>query len=164
MERLLESDVRIKFEDCDPFGHLNNSKYLDYFLDTRSEQLKKFYNVNIFDHLAETGNTWVIGSHQISYLSPVTYRDNVIIKTKLLKYGKSDLLIEAEMYAKNTNKLVSVLWTKFIYVNIKNNTKEIHTEKFIKLFNEICDNKILIEIPNFEKRVKVILLAGRRKR
>ncbi|MEO6346652.1 MAG: acyl-CoA thioesterase, partial [Aquaticitalea sp.] len=39
----LESKMKIRFHDCDPFNHLNNSKYIDYILTARGDQLIENY-------------------------------------------------------------------------------------------------------------------------
>jgi acyl-CoA thioester hydrolase len=30
LSKELESTAVIRFQDCDPFGHLNNARYIDY--------------------------------------------------------------------------------------------------------------------------------------
>jgi len=47
MEKLLTKLVKIRFQDCDPFNHLNNSKYIDYFINTREDQLLEYYGLEI---------------------------------------------------------------------------------------------------------------------
>ena len=32
MEKVLKSRAKVRFQDCDPFNHLNNARYIDYFL------------------------------------------------------------------------------------------------------------------------------------
>lgn len=39
----LESIAVARFQDCDPFSHLNNARYIDYFLNAREDQLALFY-------------------------------------------------------------------------------------------------------------------------
>ncbi len=39
LKKIIESKVKIRFPDCDPFNHLNNSKYIDYFINAREDQL-----------------------------------------------------------------------------------------------------------------------------
>jgi len=36
----------IRFQDCDPLGHLNNAKYFDYFFNAREDQVSKIYGYN----------------------------------------------------------------------------------------------------------------------
>lgn len=35
-----KSTAKIRFIDCDPIGHLNNSKYLDYMLNAREDHVE----------------------------------------------------------------------------------------------------------------------------
>ena len=35
-------DYKIRFNDGDLFGHLNNSRYLDYFINAREDHLKEY--------------------------------------------------------------------------------------------------------------------------
>ena len=44
MEKTPKSRDKIRFTDCDMFGHLNNSRYLDYLINAREDHLKDFYN------------------------------------------------------------------------------------------------------------------------
>ena len=43
-----ESKVLIRFSDCDPFNHLNNARYIDYFINAREDQLLANINFNIY--------------------------------------------------------------------------------------------------------------------
>ena len=45
--QLLESSHLIRFPDCDPFNHLNNARYLDYFINAREDQVWDAYGINI---------------------------------------------------------------------------------------------------------------------
>ena len=35
LEKNPESKVVVRFPDCDPFNHLHNSRYIDYYLNAR---------------------------------------------------------------------------------------------------------------------------------
>lgn len=37
-KKLLESKAKVRFHDCDPFNHLNNSRYIDYMVTARGDQ------------------------------------------------------------------------------------------------------------------------------
>jgi acyl-CoA thioesterase FadM len=47
MELTPKSFYTIRFGDCDLFGHLNNARYLDYFINAREEHLKERYQVQL---------------------------------------------------------------------------------------------------------------------
>ena len=65
-----ESAAWIDFQDCDPFGHLNNARYLNYFMQARTQQLKDYYGFDLYAHTATTGNGWVVAQTHLAYLVP----------------------------------------------------------------------------------------------
>ena len=48
------SKAKIRFIDCDPIGHLNNSKYLDYMLNAREDHVEDYYGFTYQDCLLYT--------------------------------------------------------------------------------------------------------------
>ena len=62
MAKELESSALIRFQDCDPFQHLNNSRYIDYFMNAREDQLNQFYDFRIFEVFQQH---WSGGNHII---------------------------------------------------------------------------------------------------
>lgn len=93
----LESSAIIAFSDCDPFGHLNNGRYIDYFLNAREEQLEAYYDLSLIDW-SRRGLGWFVTQNQIAYLRPANYREKVILVSRLTTYSESTLQIEMLMY------------------------------------------------------------------
>ena len=50
MEKEVSSVVKIRFSDCDPIGHLNNVKYLEYMLNAREDHVEEFYGFTYEDY------------------------------------------------------------------------------------------------------------------
>ncbi|MDA8650906.1 thioesterase, partial [Flavobacteriaceae bacterium] len=46
--KILESKAIVRFQDCDPFNHLNNAAYLNYLVNAREDQLMEAYGINIY--------------------------------------------------------------------------------------------------------------------
>ncbi|HRG10148.1 MAG TPA: acyl-CoA thioesterase, partial [Cyclobacteriaceae bacterium] len=59
MKKILTSTAKIRFHDCDPFNHLNNSRYLDYFMTARGDQLIEHYNLDIYKLAQQEFIGWV---------------------------------------------------------------------------------------------------------
>ena len=55
-----ESKTTIRFHDCDPFRHLNQARYLDYFVECREDQLREHYGLDMFRY-AMGKSAWVDG-------------------------------------------------------------------------------------------------------
>ena len=113
-----ESTAWIDFQDCDPFGHLNNAKYLNYIMSARTQQLRDAYGFDIHDHTAQTGNGWVVGTTHISYLAPARYNETVRIKTRLLHADNFRIVPEAVMTSADGARIHAVAWVEFVYVNV----------------------------------------------
>ena len=92
--KLWESKVLIRFSDCDPFNHLNNARYIDYFINAREDHILANMNFNIYHFAAEYGLGWVLSQNQIVYLKPAFLMETMVIDSALLRLGATDLLVE----------------------------------------------------------------------
>ncbi|HYF30727.1 MAG TPA: acyl-CoA thioesterase [Chitinophagaceae bacterium] len=127
---LLETSYTIRFNDCDPFGHLNNSRYIDYMLNAREDHLKQFHQLSL-DTFYKQGFGWVVTGHEIFFLRPANYNETVVIQSDLLEVDDPHLLVEMRMLDETRTTLKAILWTRFASVNIKTGRKENHTEEFL---------------------------------
>ncbi len=150
--KTLESKSRIQYQDCDPFNHLNNSKYIDYMIGARTEQLLDQYGLNISELAYKYKIGWVTGQTQISYLYPALWMEAVTIETKLIQYSDHSLLIDALMWDENKTKLKAIMWVKLIHFDIKTQKSIKHSDDLIKLFSEI--HYPLEYTTSFDERVK----------
>ena len=140
----METHYTIRFNDCDPFGHLNNSKYIDYMLNAREDHLSQFHNIEL-DQFRRQGFAWVVSSHEIQYLRPAAYNERVGISSDLIEAADSHLLVEMRMYDTSAGTLKAILWTKFTCVNIKTARRETHPADFMTIANEMLIGGINIK-------------------
>jgi len=139
LEKNPQSEVKIRFPDCDPFNHLNNSKYIDYFLNAREDHLSSFYQFDIAKLAKEKGLAWFVTLNQIAYFSPASTMETVVIQTRLVSHSQKELLLEASMWNSEKTILKSVLWTKFMHFNLATRRTEIHSEEMTNLFKQIVN-------------------------
>jgi acyl-CoA thioester hydrolase len=157
MKKILESKTKVRFQDCDPFNHLNNSRYIDYFINAREDQLIENYNLDIYNIAFKDGVSWVVGSNQISYLKPVFTMEIIVIETQLIKYSPQSIQVELRMYNENKTELRSVMWSKFVHIDMKTQSVTKHSEEHINLFESAL---LPVSETNFEERIKVLLIEN----
>ena len=150
MKKVLSSTARIRFQDCDPHQHLNNTKYLDYFINAREDQVKDHLGLDIFELARTEGRIWVVGQHQISYIAPALIMEEVLMESQVFEFGKRKIMIEMRMYDKDRKKLKSVLWSTMIHYNIATQQSIEHSDSLIQLFSEVLNP---IEEQHFSDRV-----------
>jgi len=151
--KILESTTKVRFQDCDPFNHLNNAAYLNYFMNHREDELINNYEIDIYKMGRKEGKSWVVGSNQIAYLRPAFLMEDIVMQSQLLHYSPSKIFVEMRMYNKNKTELKSIMWSTFVHFNLLNQKTEIHSEAFMDLFESI---KIPLKETTFEERIKVI--------
>ena len=147
----LESSYTIRFNDCDPFGHLNNSKYIDYMLNAREDHLKEFHQLNL-DEFYKQGIGWVVTGHEILFLRPANYNETVVIQSDLLQAGEADLLVEMRMFDESKTILKAILWTSFACVNIQTGRRNNHSPEFMELIRGLVASDVDV-LAGLKKRI-----------
>lgn len=152
LAKTLESQAIIHYHDCDPFNHLNNSKYIDYIVAARTEQLLDNYGFNTAELAYKEGIGWVAAQTQISYFYPASWLEKVTIESRLIQFSDYSLLVEAFMWDENKTKLKCVMWAKLVHFNIKTQRSHKHSTELMNLFSQV--HYPLANINSFEERVK----------
>ena len=150
LPKTVESKTKIRFQDCDPFNHLNNGKYIDYFMNHREDELIKSYDFDIYKMAKLQGKSWVSSSNQIVYLRPALLMEIVTIESQLIHFDDSNLKAEMRMYNKDKTQLKSIIWCGFTHYNLMTQKREIHSDDMLNLFNNIVNP---IQQNTFEERL-----------
>jgi len=146
-----ESTVLIRFPDCDPLKHLNNARYIDYFMNAREDHLMNAYDLNVYDYPKETGAVWVVAQNQIAYVRPAWFMETVVIQSTLLHAGNRKLLVEMRMLNADKTELKAVIWAVFAHFDV-------NTQRSIEHLPEMMDFLKSVENPlpeaiDFDARV-----------
>jgi len=150
--QVLKSQAIIRFQDCDPYAHLNNGRYLDYFMNAREDQLWKAYDFNVYDYSRKTGLGWVVTQNQIAYLRPALLMEEVTMESQLMEAKSKFVQVEMRMYDAD-RKLKSLLWAQFIHVDIRKGMSVAHSEELQLLFDRVC---IPVQEQDFNLRMKAL--------
>lgn len=154
LKKLLESEMKVRFHDCDPFNHLNNSRYIDYFMAARTDQLLDNYSFDLNVIAQEQGIGWVTAQTQISYLSPASVMEEVLIQSRLLSFSDRSLLFEGIMYSKDKAYIKAVMWTRLVHFNLVARQSATHPDQMMALFKQVVYP--LDTDMSYEERVKNI--------
>lgn len=150
MIQILETKTKVRFQDCDPFNHLNNAKYLDYFMNAREDQLLEHYNIDIFKMAKTELKSWVVTSNQIVYLKPTFTMEDIIIESQLIQYTDKSLKVEMRMYNDAKTELKSLYWVNFVHYDLKTQRPTVHSEQLMQLFEKVITD---VNTQNFDERM-----------
>lgn len=150
MQKEISSVARIRFSDCDPIGHLNNVKYLEYMLNAREDHVEEGYGFTYEEYTRKTGCTWITIQNEIAYLKEVRYNAKVIISSKTIEVGDRLSKVEILMKSEDGITIHSILWLSVIYFNMKTRRSESHPEDTKELFKRFL---VDLEEKDFKSRV-----------
>lgn len=158
MEKELTSIEKVRFSDCDPIGHLNNVKYLEYMLNAREDHVEHGYGFTYEEYTRRTGCTWITIQNEIAYLKEVRYNAKVVITSKTIEVSDRISKVEILMKSEDGNTVHSVLWLTVIYFNMKTRQSAVQPPETNELFRRFLVN---LEEKDFQSRVANLRRANK---
>ena len=155
MNKTPHSFYTVRFTDCDLFGHLNNGRYIDYLLNAREDHLKTEYRLDLTDFYNQ-GVSWLVAAHEISYIRPAAYNERVSVMSALIKLEPGSLLVEMLMMDEKHTHIKSLMWTRFIQVNVKTGKRENQSDTFMDFAKSIEVNDVDL-VKGYQYRLKEII-------
>ena len=133
MIRTFESEAVVRFPDCDPFNHLNNARYLDYFMNAREDHLRGI-GFHLYDEARASGVSWVVGRHHIAYVRPALLMETVVIDSTALAWREREVLVEMRMWDRARTGLKALLWSTFVHVDLRTGRSVPHSAEYERRF------------------------------
>jgi acyl-CoA thioester hydrolase len=149
----LQSTALIRFQDCDPFGHLNNARYIDYFMNARVDQLAEHYDFHLFDHMQREHENWLVSKTQIQYVYPAAFNTQVNVRTRLIEVTDRLLIVEAIMI--DGHHLLALAWIEFTLIDTTTGRPKHHSADLMNFFQSIRVEGIYNPL-GFDTRVQEI--------
>jgi len=137
LPKILESSKKIRFQDCDPFNHLNNGKYVDYYINSREDQLLENYDIDLFKIIQEESVGWVVSNNQVAFLKPVHTMENIVFESQLISFTLRDIQVEMRMWNSEKTILKSIAWFRFVPFHLKKNQVSKHSQKYMELVEKV---------------------------
>lgn len=129
------TELKVRPDDIDMFNHVHNSKYLDYVLAARHEQMEVNYGMS-WNQFIEMGFGWVVNAVQINFKRPLVLGDEMIIKTGILEIFSKGCTVQFEIINKKTQKLCSDGVFHYTLIDLKNNRSAEVTEEMIAMYSK----------------------------
>lgn len=91
-----ETRLDVRPDDIDMNRHVHNSKYLDYVLAARYDQMERCYGMSMADFL-ERGYSWVVKVAHIEHKRPLGMEDSMIVRTRVSEMHPRGVTVEFEI-------------------------------------------------------------------
>ena len=134
MNSIFSSEIRVRPDDIDMNNHVHNSKYLDFVLAARYEQMKNNYKMSM-DEFIEKGLSWVVSAVHMNWKRALSLGDTAIIKTQLDSVNGAQCKVNFWIENKKTKKLVSSGYFLYTMITIKSGRPARITEDIIEKYS-----------------------------
>jgi len=131
---IFESELIVRPDDIDMFNHVHNSKYLDYVLAARYEQMDRFYGMS-WEKFAEQGYGWVVSKVTISFKRALKMGDQMLIRTGILDISENGCEVQFEIINKKTGKVASDGIFEYVMIDLKTQRSCKVTQEMIKAYS-----------------------------
>lgn len=119
-----ESELKVRPDDIDMNQHVHNSKYLDYVLAARYEQMNNNYKMPM-EEFIRLGFGWVVQSVTINFKRPLLLGDTIIVRTRIEEMLENGVKVHFEIVRKESMKLASDGVFHYTMINIKTGRSEL---------------------------------------
>lgn len=118
MYSIFESEIHIRPDDIDLNNHVHNTKYLDYVLAARYDQMTNAYKMSMNEFL-DLGYNWVVSTTHIEYKRALKLEDEIIVKTQIDNVNGAQSKVKFWIVKKNNNKVAAEGYLIYTMVSLK---------------------------------------------
>ena len=104
MYKTFETELRVRPDDIDMFQHVHHSKYLDYVMAARYDQMENGYGMSM-ESFMQRGFGWLVRTAHVDYKRALTMGDYFIVKTGIETINDKGCRVAFTLTNKATNKV-----------------------------------------------------------
>jgi acyl-CoA thioester hydrolase len=101
-----DTEMPVRLDDIDMNNHVHTSRYIDYYLAARFDQMERCYKMPM-DEFIKQGWTWFVKSMKIEFKRSLLITDRIVVRTWLDSFAGSDVLIRFQIFRKGNMKLAA---------------------------------------------------------
>lgn len=111
--------LAVRPDDIDMFQHVHSSRYIDYVLAARFDQMDRCYGCSMQEFL-QRGLGWVLVSTEMHFKRPLKLGDEMIVETHLKTFEKNLALVIFDIKNAKTGKSCCSGWAKYTLIDTAN--------------------------------------------
>lgn len=100
-----ETELAVRPDDIDLYQHVHSTRYLDYVLAARFDQMERCYGMSM-QVFAERGLGWFMNAAAIQYKRPLGWGDRMIVRCWVVHFTETGCRVAFEIDKIGTGKRV----------------------------------------------------------
>jgi acyl-CoA thioester hydrolase len=112
------SELQVRPDDIDMNQHVHASKYFDYVLAARYDQMARCYKMGMDEFLAR-GLGWFVRTSHIEYKRPLKMGDGFIVTTWVSEISDDSVKVQFEIAKQANNKIAADGYCVYTLVSLQ---------------------------------------------
>lgn len=118
-----ETALQVRPDDIDMFEHVHASRYLDYVLAARYDQMARCYQMSM-EAFLQLGLGWYQRVAHLEFKRPLRLGDRFIVRTWVEEFCKDGVKIGFEILKDSAGKVCCDGWCHYTLVNLQTGRAE----------------------------------------
>lgn len=112
-----QTEYRVRPDDIDMYRHVHNSRYFDYVLAARYDQMERCYGMAM-EVFLEQGYGWLVRSVYLDYKRQLILGDYFTVNTGIESIDEKICRVKFDIKNKTSNKICCDGWFDFVMVTM----------------------------------------------
>lgn len=126
--------IPVRPDDIDMNRHVHNSKYSDYVLAARYDQMERCYGMSM-DAFLERGFSWVVRASYIEHKRPLVLGDIAAVETRVADIAKHGVKVEFEILKESDGKTSARGWFDYTLVCLDKGRPQVIPEDIVAIYS-----------------------------
>ena len=113
-----ETDMQVRPDDIDMYQHVHSSRYMDYVLAARFDQMERCYRMPMSD-FQKRGLGWFMAATQMNFRRPLGLGDRFIVRTRIEKFTLIGVRVGFEIVPAVDRKPCCDGWFDYVLVSLE---------------------------------------------
>jgi acyl-CoA thioester hydrolase/thioesterase-3 len=134
MHTKFETELQVRPDDIDMNRHVHGSRYFDYVLAARYDQMARCYKMPMEEFLKHDLG-WYMKTAHVEYKRPLRLGDSFIVRTWVKEIRRSDVVVEFEILRKSNGKICSDGHFEYTMVSLKTGRAEVIPDWIVQRYS-----------------------------
>ncbi len=113
-----ETELQVRPDDIDMYQHVHSSRYMDYVLAARFDQMERCYKMPMAE-FQQHGYGWFIAATQMNFKRPLELGDRFVVRCRIEKFTLSGVRLQFEIDRRTDAKRSCDGWFDYVMVSVE---------------------------------------------
>ena len=134
MYSVFETEIKIRPDDIDLNNHVHNTKYLDYVLAARYEQMINNYKMSM-EEFHKLNYNWVVSATYIEYKRSLLLGNKIVVRTQVDSVNGAQSKVKFWIVKKENEKIAAEGYLLYTMISLKSGRPVRIPDEIIKIYS-----------------------------